>query len=218
MSTWCSHPLGVLDYDAVDEIGQLLFVDVATSIVEPGVRVIAGVADGEPYTGSPTLYLKREQAVALRDALTDAIENPSDCRCTTEDASSNSPAEMTKAKHRRWLGQEAIPNREAEPVRSFQDGRVAAMAARPEGGGVSAKLTPLAVENLKRAATDLAAGGSGIIARRHADRPSLAALHTRGLLTRSVRRAGKSSADNAYTYHLSRRGLEALRELMGVRP
>lgn len=71
-------------------------------------------------------------------------------------------------------------------------------------------LTPLAVENLRRAAM-AEIHRAGIISRSQADRPSLAALHARGLLSRTARREGRNAADNSYTYRLTQAGLDALR-------
>jgi hypothetical protein len=75
-------------------------------------------------------------------------------------------------------------------------------------------LTPLARQNLVRAALAVQTGSGTIISRDQADRPSLAALHSRGLLCRSIRRQGRNAADNAYEYRLTLKGAELVLELV----
>jgi hypothetical protein len=74
-------------------------------------------------------------------------------------------------------------------------------------------LTALAVENLSRAVVARRNGGDGWIRSRTAgDRPSLAALHTRGLLERRVWRTARSDADRAFEYRITRAGMLELRD------
>lgn len=71
-------------------------------------------------------------------------------------------------------------------------------------------LTPVARETLAHVARATLAG-EWARARRHGERPSLAALHARGLIVRRARRGVEGSADAAYEYQLSAGMLEAVR-------
>ena len=83
----------------------------------------------------------------------------------------------------------------------------------------ASKLTPLALENLRRAAVvKRQTGQPWITSRHHADRPSLAALHARGLLDRQATRLGRNSADNSYRYRITLAGVDTLRAALGMPP
>lgn len=83
---------------------------------------------------------------------------------------------------------------------------------------MSTTLTPLARENLVRAVRtwrkyDYLPEGNAlrwIRSRSNGDRPSLAALHARGLLERRTRRQGRSTADSSYEYRPTQQIIDAL--------
>lgn len=72
------------------------------------------------------------------------------------------------------------------------------------------QLTSTARESLLHVAREHGAG-RWARARRHGERPSLAALHARGLVARRAWRGVEGDAGAAYEYRLTQAGLEALR-------
>lgn len=72
-----------------------------------------------------------------------------------------------------------------------------------------ATLTDVAYESLRHVLREHSAG-RWARARRKGERPSLAALHARGLVVRQAWRGVEGEADAAYEYKLSKAGIEHL--------